>query len=81
MNITDWIGAIGVFILLIAYVLNSLKFFPNNPVWYPLLNTVGAGLACYASIRLVYYPFIILEGVWCLVSAIALIRSLIPSKA
>ncbi len=76
MNLTDWIGAIGVFTLLVAYVLNNYQLLQGNGIWYPLLNTIGAGLACYASIRLVYYPFIVLEGVWSLVSAIALLKAL-----
>ncbi|WP_430895313.1 MULTISPECIES: CBU_0592 family membrane protein [unclassified Paraflavitalea] len=76
MSVTDWIGAVGVFILLVAYVLNNYNVLQGNGVWYPLLNTLGAGLACYASIRLVYYPFIVLEGVWSLVSAIALLKAL-----
>ncbi|MBY0535657.1 MAG: hypothetical protein K2P88_07390 [Chitinophagaceae bacterium] len=77
MSVTDWIGAVGVFILLVAYVLNNYNVLQGNGVWYPLLNTLGAGLACYASIRLVYYPFIVLEGVWSLVSGISLVKVLI----
>jgi hypothetical protein len=39
-----------------------------------LLNVVGAGLACYASYLIHYWPFVILEGTWFLVSLIGLIK-------
>jgi hypothetical protein len=41
---------------------------------YTSLNVIGAGLACYSSYLISFVPFIILEGVWFLVSAIALIK-------
>ncbi|WP_449384926.1 hypothetical protein [Changchengzhania lutea] len=37
-----------------------------------LLNLVGAAMACLASILLNYWPFIILEAVWALVSLYSL---------
>ncbi len=74
MNTTDWIGTIGVTILLIAYFLNLINKVTQQSVIYIALNFVGAGIACYASIRLGYWPFIILEAAWTLVSLTALIR-------
>jgi hypothetical protein len=72
MSLTDWIGTAGVSLLLLAFLLNLLKKLPMNSLTYPLLNLTGAGLACLASVFLRYWPFIILEGVWTLVSAGAL---------
>lgn len=74
MTQTDWIGFIGVTILLIAYFLNLLDLIKKDGRTYLLLNLVGAGVACYASILLNYMPFIILEGCWTLVSAIGLLN-------
>jgi hypothetical protein len=76
MNITDWIGSIGVAILLIAFLLNLLNRLSKDGFVYILMNVIGAGLACYASILLNYMPFIILEGCWALVSVYSLLKLL-----
>jgi hypothetical protein len=76
MNATDFIGATGVTILLVAYFLNLTNKIVQHSLIYTALNFFGAGIACYASIRLHFWPFIILEGAWTLVSLIALIRLL-----
>lgn len=74
MTQTDWIGFIGVTILLVAYFLHLRDFIKKDSLTYLFLNLVGAGLACFASILLKYLPFIILEGCWTLVSAIGLLH-------
>jgi len=75
MTITDWTGAIGVTLLLVAFFLNLVGRISKEGVGYLLLNVVGAGLACLASILLRYLPFIILEGCWTLVSAVGLVAA------
>ncbi len=70
---TDIIGSVGVFILLLAFVLNLLNKISRENIIYILMNIAGAGLACYASYLINYLPFIILEGVWTFVSIIALL--------
>jgi hypothetical protein len=72
MTLTDWVGFIGVTILLIAYLLNLRNIISKDSLAYLLLNFAGAGIACLASVLLHYWPFIILEGCWALVSAIGL---------
>jgi hypothetical protein len=74
MSLTDIVGFTGVFLLLIAFFLNLISILKLNSAWYLLLNFAGSGLACLASVFLHYLPFIILEGIWALVSLIALIR-------
>lgn len=76
MNIIDWIGFIGVFQILLAYVLNVLGKLKSKDLTFILLNLIGASMACLASILMNYLPFIILEGVWTLVSLMALIKYL-----
>jgi hypothetical protein len=75
MNLTDGIGAAGVSILLLAFVLSLTNKISTHNLWYAGLNVAGAGLACVASIMLKYWPFIVLEGAWTLVSATALVKS------
>jgi len=72
MNSTDWIGFIGVTILLAAFFLNLNNTIKKEGLIYLFLNFIGAGVACFASVLLDYLPFIILEGSWTLVSAIGL---------
>ena len=74
MSSIDWIGFIGVFLILLAYILNITGKLKSKDVPFILLNLIGASLACLASILLKYLPFIILEGVWALASLIALIN-------
>ncbi len=74
MNTTDWLGFIGVFLILLAYILNILDIITNKNLYFILLNFIGASLACLASILLKYVPFIILEGVWAIISLISLIK-------
>ena len=73
MNTIDWIGFIGVFQILMAYILHIIGKIKSNDLTFILLNLIGASMACLASILMTYIPFIILEGVWAIVSLISLI--------
>lgn len=73
-SFADIIGSAGVFILLLAFVLNLLNKISRESINYILMNVIGAGLACYASYLINYIPFIILEAVWTVVSVIALLN-------
>jgi len=80
MNTIDIIGFIGVSLILIAFFLNLFNIISSKNFCYSLLNLVGATIACYASVLLKYIPFIILEGLWALVSLIGLIKFYINKK-
>jgi len=80
MNLIDWIGFIGVFQILLAYFLNVTGKITNKNLTFILLNLIGAGMACVASILLNYVPFVILEGIWMLISAVSLIKYARTSK-
>jgi hypothetical protein len=70
----DLAGFTGVAILLAAFLLNLLDKISKDGLPYILMNVIGAALACLASYLIRYLPFIILEGVWTTVSAIALVK-------
>tara|TARA_R110000796_G_scaffold252631_3_gene389387 strand:- start:46064 stop:46303 length:240 start_codon:yes stop_codon:yes gene_type:complete len=74
MNTLDIIGFIGVFLILLAYILNVNGKLEKNDLSFILLNLIGASLACFASILMKYIPFILLEGVWALVSLLSLLK-------
>lgn len=74
MTADQVIGSIGVGILLLAYALNVTGKIPNSGRVYAGLNVIGAGLACWASWMIAYYPFVVLEAVWTVVSLVSFFR-------
>lgn len=76
MNTTDWIGSAGVGLILIAYFLSTEKLLKPDGKTYYVINIFGAGLATLASVQLNYWPFVILEGAWTLVSIYGLMRAM-----
>lgn len=80
MSLADWIGTIGVSLLLIAFALNLLKIITSRSYLYLTLNFSGALLAGLASVMIRYVPFIILEGVWTIVTLVAIISTFKTSK-
>jgi hypothetical protein len=76
MNYNDIIGTIGVGLILMAFFLNTAKLLENNGKLYYVLNVIGASLACYASLLINYWPFVILEGTWTLVSIYGLMKAM-----
>lgn len=73
MTLTDWVGSLGVALLLLAFLLQLKNILSKNSLTYLLLNVAGAALACLASVWLKYWPFILLEACWTLVSLYSLL--------
>jgi hypothetical protein len=73
MDIATILGMIGVSGILGAYFLNMID---QNSYPYIWINLVGATLACISSVMIESIPFTILEGVWALVSLIALVKKI-----
>jgi len=80
MNHIDWTGFIGITLLLLAFFLNLMDKSKTDSLPYLLLNFMGAGIACLASVLLNYMPFVILEGCWVLVSAFGLVKLITKNK-
>jgi hypothetical protein len=76
MTYNDIIGSIGVALILIAYFLNTERLITVNGKLFYVMNIFGAGIACYASYLLNYWPFVILEGTWVFVSIYGLMRAM-----
>lgn len=74
MNFNEVIGTLGVGLILVAYFANIFSFIPKEGKLFFALNIIGAGLACYASWLILYWPFVVLEGVWCVVSVIGYMK-------
>jgi hypothetical protein len=76
MYYNDIVGTIGVGLILLAYFLNTAKLLPKDGRTFYVLNIIGAALACYASYLINYWPFVILEGTWTLVSLYGLMKAM-----
>jgi len=74
MQLSDWIGTIGVTLLLIAFALNIAKKLTPASRVYLLLNIFGAGLAGVSSYMIEFWPFVVLESVWVIATIIALLK-------
>lgn len=75
MQTSDWLGTIGVSLLLIAFFLNLFKKLQVEQPAYSLLNIGGAGFCCISAWMISFYPFVVLEAVWVLVSLYALFKN------
>lgn len=76
MNINDIIGSVGVGLILVAYFLSTEKLIRSDSKIYFVLNIIGAGLATLASVLIGYWPFVILEATWTLVSLYGLMKAM-----
>lgn len=72
MKFPDILASIGVIILLIAFLLNLYRKLPAKNKTYALMNFIGAGICCYSSYLIKFYPFVLLEAVWSLVALLSL---------
>jgi len=74
MEISNILGTIGVTLLLLAYFLHLRNVISNTGKVYILLNFFGATIVCISSVLLQFYPFVVLEAIWAVVSLIPLIK-------
>ncbi|MBB3054599.1 CBU_0592 family membrane protein [Mucilaginibacter gotjawali] len=72
MKTSDVLASIGVVILLVAFLLNLYKKLPAQSSTYKLMNLIGAGICCFSSYMISFYPFVVLEGVWAFVALLSL---------
>lgn len=75
MSYADIIGTVGVGLILLAYFCSTFGWISSNSKLFFLVNLAGAGLACYASVLIRYWPFVVLEGTWALVSLAGLLKT------
>jgi len=71
------IGSLGVALLLLAFLLNLVRVVTTESYPYTALNFAGASLAGFASYLIGFMPFVVLEGTWATVAAVALVRRLL----
>ena len=76
MTYNDLIGTVGVALILMAYFMNTMRMIPVNGKLFYVMNIIGAAMACYASFLIAYWPFVILEGAWTMVSIYGMMRTM-----
>lgn len=76
MSTTDTIGTIGVSLILIAYFLNIFSLIKKDGVLFYVLNILGGVISSFSSYLIQFWPFVILEGVWAIISVIGLLKSI-----
>lgn len=74
MSAADWIGSLGVALLLLAFLLNLNGRLPGASPLYAGINAAGAALACLAAWLIDFLPFVVLEGTWAVAALVALLR-------
>ena len=77
MSAETLIGSAGVALLLLAFFLNLVRVLSTQSYPYTALNFAGASLAGYASYLIGFVPFVVLEGTWAVVAAVALVRQML----
>lgn len=76
MSYTDIISTVGVSLILLAFFLHTFKYLSDKSKLYFILNIIGGAFACYGSVLLGSIPFIVLEGTWCAVALVGLMKLL-----
>jgi len=74
MTPSNLVGALGVTLMLAAFLLNLLRLMRADGYPYLTLNLVGAALACWSAWLISFVPFIVLEGTWAAAAGVGLAR-------
>jgi hypothetical protein len=75
MAIENIINSLGVSLVLLGFLLLTLKKLRPEDKAYNLLNLAGAALTGYGSYLIHAIPFVVLEFVWGAVAMFALVRN------
>jgi len=81
MSTTDIIGTIGVSLILIAYFLNIFSLIKKDGILFFILNILGGAIACFSSYLIRFWPFVVLEGTWAVISIVGLLKSIKKPQA
>lgn len=65
----------GAMLILVAYAGQQMKWMDPKSLLYNLLNIVGSSILCYIALYPFKLGFVVLEGVWVLISIYAIFRN------
>jgi len=78
-GLTDFLGNIGVVLIIIDYLLLQLNRISSNSLSYSLLNAVGASLIIISLVFNFNLSAFIMEATWVLISLFGLYRYFRPA--
>jgi hypothetical protein len=78
-GLTDFLGSIGVVLIIIDYLLLQLNRIGSNSLSYSLLNALGASLIIISLIFNFNLSAFIMEATWILISLFGLYRYFRPA--
>jgi hypothetical protein len=70
------VSFVAAMVILVAYVGHQTRRMDANGVAYNVMNAVGSGVLTYVALRPFQIGFVVLEAVWAIVSAYAVIRAI-----
>jgi hypothetical protein len=70
------VSVLGALAILVAYAANQFRWMGPSNLSYSVLNFVGAGVLTVVALIERQWGFLLLEGVWTLVSLYALVKLL-----
>jgi lipid-A-disaccharide synthase-like uncharacterized protein len=62
------IGITGAFLLLLSFTLNQVHVWKDSDLTYDLVNLIGGTLLVIYGLFIHGYPFVVLNGMWAIVS-------------
>ena len=77
----DVVGNIGVFMMVLAYLLLQLEKLPGSSVSYLLLNAAGAILVMISLLFRFNFSAFLMEAFWLLISLYGLTKTLFSKRA
>ena len=66
---------VGAMLILFAYVGHQMKWIDSSKPSYNILNAIGSAILAYIAFHPFQVGFVVLEGVWALISIYALWRT------
>lgn len=76
----EFAGVAGIFLVLLAFFLNNLKWFRRFTYVYNGLNFIGAALLAYHAITIRSLVFAVLNSLWMYIAAFFIIKKLSTGK-
>ncbi len=80
MSTVQLVAALGSLLILLAYAANQLRLLGTQNLSYSVLNLVGSGILTVVAVLESQWGFLLLEGVWALVSLLAVGRVVASRK-